>query len=170
MNISHSLRTDVQIPKWAHEPMTTVEPEAIQFHWPKEGTHLRVQARSRGGRCWCWTLKLAHKRSRAGRWSWAQKVGLFLLQLFLSSSATDIVLVSLLRTAVETATAWYTSCCTIARGHCLNILVVLAAVHVLLGLPGRCARWSLHSFAPVAPVPVPNKPPRFCGRKATMFT
>ena len=27
-----------------------------------------------------WTLKLAQKRSRAGRWSWAQKDGLLLLQ------------------------------------------------------------------------------------------
>ena len=27
----------------------------------------RVQARSRGGR-WCWTYKLAQKRSRVGRW------------------------------------------------------------------------------------------------------
>ena len=53
--------------------------------------HLRVQARSRGGR-WSWTLKRAQEeikrreveldsqenqaRSRGGRWSWAQKVGL----------------------------------------------------------------------------------------------
>ena len=63
--------------------------------------YLRVPARSRRGR-WCWTLKLAQKRSRAGRWSWAQKVGLILLQLFLNSCATDIVLVTLLRTAVQT--------------------------------------------------------------------
>ena len=33
----------------------------------EEVTHLRVQARQRGGR-WCWTLKIAQKRSRAGRW------------------------------------------------------------------------------------------------------
>ena len=33
-------------------------------------------------------------RSRAGRWSWAQKVGFLLLQLFLNSSATDIVIVT----------------------------------------------------------------------------
>ena len=52
-----------------------------------------------------WTLKLAQKRSRAGRWSWAQKDGLLLLQQLLNSSATDIVLVTLLRTAVETAAA-----------------------------------------------------------------
>ena len=62
----------------------------------------------------------ALKRSRAGRWSWAQKVGLLLLRLLLNSSATDIVLVTLLRTAVETAIAWYTSCYAMARGHCLH--------------------------------------------------
>ena len=76
--------------------------------------HLRVQARSRGGR-WCWTLKRAQKGSRGGRWSWAQKVGLLLHQLFLNSSATDIVLVTLPRTTVETANAWYTSCYAMAR-------------------------------------------------------
>ena len=44
----------------------------------------------------------------------AQKVGLLFLQLLLNSSATDIVLVTLLLTAVETA-----------RGHCLNTSIVL---------------------------------------------
>ena len=33
--------------------------------------------------------EVALKRSKAGRWSWAQKVGLLLLQLLLNSSATD---------------------------------------------------------------------------------
>ena len=49
----------------------------------------------------------AQKRSRTGRWSWAQKLSLtcLLLQSFLNSSATDIVLVTLLCTAVETAIA-----------------------------------------------------------------
>ena len=87
----------------------------------------------------CWKLKLAQKRSRAGGWSWAQKVGLLLLRLFLNSSAADIVFLTLLRTAVETAIAWYTTCNAMARGHCLIIFVVLAAVHVLLGLPGWSA-------------------------------
>ena len=103
--------------------------------------HLRVQARSRGGR-WYWILKRAQERSRAGRWCWTltncwtiicgtrrdkeerggagpsreprtdqeqggggglRKLDNLLLQLFLNSSATDIVLVTLLRTAVETA-------------------------------------------------------------------
>ena len=50
--------------------------------------------------------------------------------------------------------------------HCHNIFVVLAAVHGLLGLRGRCARSSHQSVVPFPPVPVPNKPPRFCGRKA----
>ena len=71
----------------------------------EEARHfLRVQARSRGGRK-CWNLQLAQKRSRAGRWSWAQKVGLLLLRLFLNSNATDIFFLTLLRTAVKTATA-----------------------------------------------------------------
>ena len=32
---------------------------------------------------------------------------------------------------------------------------------------GRYPRSSLHSFVPFPPVPVPNRQPRFCGRKAT---
>ena len=31
---------------------------------------------------------------------------------------------------------------------------------------GRYPRSSLHFFVPFPPVPVPNKPPRFCGHKA----
>ena len=71
----------------------------------------------------------------------AQKVGLLLLRLFHNSSATDSVSLTLLRTAVETAIAWYvhTTCNAMARGHCLIIFVVLAAVHGLLGLPGWSA-------------------------------
>ena len=70
---------------------------------------------------WCWALKSAQKRSRAGRWSWAQRAGLLLIQLLLNSSAMDIVLVTLLRTAAETAIEWYTSWYAMARGHCLNL-------------------------------------------------
>ena len=43
------------------------------------------------------------------------KARLLLLQLFPSSGATDIVFLSLFRTAVGTAIAWYTSCCAMAR-------------------------------------------------------
>ena len=42
-------------------------------------------------------------------------VGLLLRQLFPNSRATDIVFVTLFRTAVGTAIAWYTSCCTMAK-------------------------------------------------------
>ena len=38
-----------------------------------------------------------------------------LFQLFLNSSATDIVFATLLRKAVETAIAEYTSCCAMER-------------------------------------------------------
>ena len=40
-------------------------------------------------------------------------------------------------------------------GHCLNIFIVLAAVH---GLPGRSAHSSLHSFSPLpySPSPCPR--------------
>ena len=92
--------------------------------------------------------------SRAGRWSLApESWTCLLLQLLLKSSATDIVLVSLLRTAVETAIAWYTDCWTRARGHCFNIVVILTAVHGLLGLRGRCTRSSLRSLSPPPPPP-----------------
>ena len=46
----------------------------------------------------------------------------------------DIVLVTLSSTAVETAIAQCTSRWAMARGHCLNTSIVLAAVHGLSGL------------------------------------
>ena len=46
-------------------------------------------------------VRLAQKRSRAGRWSWAQKVGLLLLQLFLICCAMDIVFVTLLLSLIH---------------------------------------------------------------------
>ena len=58
----------------------------------------------------------------------------FRFGLFLNSSATDIVLVTLPSTAVETAIAQCTSRCAMARGHRLNTSIVLAAVHGLSGL------------------------------------
>ena len=56
--------------------------------------------------------------------------------------------------------------------HCLNIVVILPLVHVLLGLQGRSARSSYSLSLPPPPPPrlpfsIPNKPSRFCGRKAT---
>ena len=59
--------------------------------------------------------------------------------------------------------------CAMARGHRLNISIVLAAAHGLSGLfrAVSAVEPSLFrlSLSP-PPVPVPNKPSRFCGRKA----
>ena len=63
-----------------------------------------------------------------------RKLDFFRFFLFLNSSATDIVLVTLPSTAVETATAQCTSRCPMARGHRLNIAIVQAAVYGLSGL------------------------------------
>ena len=54
-----------------------------------------------------------------------------------------------------------------ASGHRLNTSIVLAAVHGLSGLfrAVSAVEPSLFRLLP-PPVPVPNKPPRFCGRKA----
>ena len=96
-----------------------------------------------------------------------RKLDFYRFGLFLNSSATDIVFVTLPSTAVETAIAQCTSRCPMARGHRLNTSIVLAAVHVSLrsfsgGIRGRAFTLS----SPYPPVPIPNKQPRFCGRKA----
>ena len=66
--------------------------------------HLLVQESLRGGR-WCWTLKRAQKKKNheQGGGPGLRKLDSFCLKLLLSTSAADIVLVTLLRTAVETA-------------------------------------------------------------------
>ena len=69
-------------------------------------------------------------------------------------------------TAVETAIAQCTSRCAKARGHRLNTSIVLAAVHGLSGLFRAVSAVEPSLFRPLPPVPVPNKPSRFCGRKA----
>ena len=82
---------------------------------------------------------------------WALKAGLLLFQLFLNSSVTDIVLVTLLRTATETAIAYRSD----GGPWCL-------------GLPGWSVRSNHHYLSPPPPpTTVPNKQPRFCGRKST---
>ena len=93
-----------------------------------------------------------------------RKLDFFRFGLILNSSATDIVLVTLPSTAVETAIAQCTSRWAMAKGHRLNTSIVLTAVHGFFGLPGRCTRSSLHTLAPFPSVPVPNKHPCFCGR------
>ena len=92
-----------------------------------------------------------------------------LSKLFVNSGATDIVLVTLSSTAVETAVAQCTSRSAMAWGHRLNTSIVLAAVSRSLrsfsdGFRGRDFTLSSPSHS----VPVPNKPSRFRGRKATM--
>ena len=63
-----------------------------------------------------------------------RKLDFFRFGLFHNSSATDIVLVALPSTAVETANAQCTSGWAMARGHRLNTSIVLAAAHGLSGL------------------------------------
>ena len=94
-----------------------------------------------------------------------RKLGFFRFELFLNSSATDIDLVTLPSTAVETVIAQCTSRWAMARGHRLNTSIVLAAVHGLSGLFRAVSAVKPSHFRPL-PIPVPNKPPRFCGRKA----
>ena len=95
----------------------------------------------------------------------------FCFELFPNSSATDIVFVTLSSTAVETAIARCTSRCAMARGHRLNTAIVLAAVHGFAGLFRTVSAAEPSLFRPLPPPtppppPVPNKQPRFCGRKA----
>ena len=93
-----------------------------------------------------------------------RKLDNLLLQLFLNSCATDIVLVILLRTAVETAIAEYTSCRTLPRSG-LDLTQLLfwwwstASSVFRVEVHGRAT----HCFSPLPPIfPVPNKPSRFC--------
>ena len=95
-----------------------------------------------------------------------RKVDFFCFGLFLNSSATDIVLVTQPSMAVETAIAQCTSRWAMARGHRLNTSIVLAAVHGLSGLFWAVSAVGAITLSPL--VPVPNKQPRFCGRKANM--
>ena len=124
----------------------------------------------RGGR-WSWTFKLAQKRSWVGRWSWAAKVGRLLLRVVrqqqcnghcLCDSAQARQLKQQLRSA-QVVGQW--------RGDTtLTLPLFWRRSTVSPVFFGRYPRSSLHSFVPFPPVPVPNKPPRFCGRKAKWST
>ena len=81
-----------------------------------------------------------------------RKLDFFRFELFLNSSATDIVLVTLPSTAVETAIAQCTSRCAMARGHRLNTSVVLAAVHGLSGLFRAVSAVEPSLFRPLPPL------------------
>ena len=89
--------------------------------------------------------------------------------MFVNSGATDIVLVTLSSTAVERAIAQCTSRWAMARGHRLNTSIVLAAVHGLSGLFRAVSAVEPFTLSPPSrSVPVPNRPTRLCGRKATL--
>ena len=66
-------------------------------------------------------------------------------------------------TAVETAIAQCTSRWAMARGHRLNTSIVLVAVHGLSGLFREVSAVEPSLFRPLPRLP--NKPPRFCGRR-----
>ena len=92
-----------------------------------------------------------------------------LSKLFVNSGATDIVLVTLSSAAVERAIAQCTSRWAMARGHRLNTSIVLAAVHGLSGLFRAVSAVEPFTLSPPShSVPVPNRPTRICGRKATL--
>ena len=92
-----------------------------------------------------------------------------LSKLFVNSGATDIVLVTLSSTAVETAIAQCTSPWAMARGHRLNTSIVLAAVHGLSGFFRAVSAVEPFTLSPLShSVPVSNRPTRLCGRKATL--
>ena len=86
-----------------------------------------------------------------------------LSKLFVNSSATDIVLVTLSSTAVETAFAQCTSRWAIARGHRLNTSIVLAAVHGLSGLFR-----TVSAVEPSLSRPLPTLSPSLIGHLASV--
>ena len=89
--------------------------------------------------------------------------------MFVNSGATDIALVILSSTAVERAIVQCTSRWAMARGHRLNTSIVLAAVHGLSGLFRAVSAVEPFTLSsPSHSVPVPNRPTRLCGRKATL--
>ena len=87
-----------------------------------------------------------------------------LSKLFVNSGATDIVLVILSSTAVETAIAQCTSRWAMARGHRLNTSIVLAAVHGLSGLFRAVSAVEPFTLSSRShSVPVHNRPSRLRG-------
>ena len=99
-----------------------------QPRFPQDGERMSQTSAGQGSR---------RDPARGGRWNWTLKQGggaglrkldFFRFGLFLNSSATDSVLVTLPSTAVETAIARCTSRCAMARGHRLNTSILLAAV------------------------------------------
>ena len=93
-----------------------------------------------------------------GGGSGLRKLDFFRFELLPNSSATDIVLVTLPSTAVETAIGQSTSRCAMARGHRLNTSIVLAAVHGLSGLFRAVSAVEPSLFRPLPPPPPTLRP------------
>ena len=85
------------------------------------------------------------------------------VQVVCQQRATDIVLVTLSSTAVETAIEQCTSRWAMARGHRLNTSFVLAAVHGLSGLFR-----SVSAVEPSLSRPLPTLSPSLIGHLASV--
>ena len=82
-------------------------------------------------------------------------------KLLLNSGVTEIVLVTLPSTEVEIAIEQYTSCCAMARGHCLKIYIY----RYINPLFWRCSTQSPRSSGSVRTVePSLSRPLPLCPR------
>ena len=146
--------------------------QSLSHSQPRQGSRQDQKILEEGGGAGPSLLPRRDHEYRVGRWSWAEQVGRLcfkLSKLFVNSGATDIVLVTLSSTAVERAIAQCTSRWAMARGHRLNTSIVLAAVHGLSGLFRAVSAVAPFTLSPPShSVPVPNRPTRLCGRKATL--
>ena len=121
----------------------------------------------RGGRR-SWTLNFAQKRSWVGRWSWAEQVGRLLLRV-VQVVRQQRCNGHCLSDSVQHS-SWNSNCSVHkSLGNGLNTSIVLAAVHGLSGLFRAVSEVEPFTLSPPShSVPVPNRPTRFCGRKATL--
>ena len=76
-----------------------------------------------------------------------------------SSTAADMVFVTLPSATVQTAIAQCAGRCAMARGHRLNTFIVLAAVHGLSGLFRAISAVEFSLFRPLSLPPPPPPPP-----------
>ena len=99
--------------------------EDIKQHYlPTSCHHQRPGEIKRREVSWTLTKKLAQKRSKAGRWSWAteRELDFFCFSCFPTAELRTVSL-SLFCTAVGTAIAWCGRRCAMPDGHCRNILL-----------------------------------------------
>ena len=122
---------------------------------------------------WCWTLKRAQERSRAGRWSWVQKVGLLFASVVPQQLCCGQCLCDCSAQQSKQQLAEYTNCFAMARSPLpKHSCCSGGGPRPPRSFEDRSARTShsLSSQSPPPPpplLPVPNKPYGFCGRKAT---